>query len=709
MNAEVKGPFDHIPRSVAGSFVLYLYAAIYRLMKQINRLSEAGGSELEAQFKRYPFLSDYFLEMRQHMPEDISWEEGGMWWRESIREWEKPGREHLPLRALMSEGGLSFESCLAFMITGLVEEDSRFGTLFAELQEPLPHRRPTLELVGQMMVDDALIGQSDPWVVCRPLLTMGLVESPNRHEPRSEWLLRVPPLLWDAVRGEVDPHPASWMTFTHREAAAGIDDVLVESILRNRLSHVPSLFEAGIAHILIVRGPQGCNAHEVVKAVAREGGRHVVRVDGMSLSAGEDAQFLGAFCTMTNSLPLIAYDLAPGETVSLPSLKGYPGPVAVQLGTEGGLSALQTRRAVTLELRAPDAELREAFWRRSLKDREIDCLEDVVNRFHLAGEYIQQVADIGVAHAALEGREMLCMKDVRRAARALNRHLLDTLADYLQPHGGWSSLVTVESTANRLRELEKRCLYREQVIEHLGPAFGNTVNRGVRALFTGAAGTGKTMAARILASELGMDLYRVDLSAIINKYIGETEKNLHRILSRAEALDIVLLLDEGDSLLGQRTDVKSANDRYANLETNFLLQRLENYQGIVVITTNLVENIDRAFQRRMDVVVPFFSPQAQERLHILGLHLPKEHKVDLTYMELTALRCRLTGGQIRNAAMEAALLALDDGAHVKRRHLESALRNEYRKAGGTFPLEYVDEFRENDGGMTEFVSALSNR
>ena len=124
------------------------------------------------------------------------------------------------------------------------------------------------------------------------------------------------------------------------------------------------------------------------------------------------------------------------------------------------------------------------------------------------------------------------------------------------------------------------------------------------------------MAAEILAVELEMNIYHVDLAAVVNKYIGETEKNLHRVLSRAEKLDVILLLDEGDALLGQRTEVKSANDRYANLETDYLLQRLENYQGIVVVTTNAWEHIDNAFQRRTDVVVHFIPPQAQERWHI---------------------------------------------------------------------------------------------
>lgn len=709
MSTSDASPFEHVARTVAGSFVLYLYAAIYRLMKQVNRLSEAGGSDLDALFERYPFLSEYFVEMRQHMPDKISWDEGGNWWCEQIQTWEKDCQEHLPLRALMEEAGLSFESCLAFMITGLVEEDSRFGTLFAELQEPLPHRRPTLELVGQMMVDEAMVGQSDPWVVCRPLLTMGLVETPNKQAPRSEWLLRVPPLLWDAVRGEVEQQPAPWLSFYDQDHAQHIKDLILDASLCNRLATLPSLIQSNITRVSILRGPQGSNARDVVAAVARELGRNVVSVDGALLEDGEDVQFLGAFCTMTHSLPLINYDLAPGETANWPSLKGYPGPVAVFLGMEGGLSSLSSEKAVTLYLPPPNAKLREAFWRQALNGREMKDIESVVNRFQLSGEYIRQIAEIAVAHAGMDGREELNSNDVRQAARTLNRQMLDTLADYLEPRGDWSILVTSESTTSKLRELQKRCHYRERVTTRLGPAFGNNINRGVRALFTGASGTGKTLAARILASELGMDLYRVDLAAIINKYIGETEKNLHRILSRAEALDVVLLLDEGDALLGQRTDVKSANDRYANLETNYLLQRLENYQGIVLITTNLVENIDRAFQRRMDVVVPFFSPQAQERLQILDLHLPEDHNVDFNYLELVALRCRLTGGQIRSAAMHAALIALDENAPVDREHLESALRSEYRKAGGTFPLEGVDEFKERDGGMNEFMSALGNQ
>jgi SpoVK/Ycf46/Vps4 family AAA+-type ATPase len=303
------------------------------------------------------------------------------------------------------------------------------------------------------------------------------------------------------------------------------------------------------------------------------------------------------------------------------------------------------------------------------------------------------------------------LADVQEACRALNRQLLDTLATHLDGDGlSWQMLVVSDGVAERLGELERRCRHRERLPERLGPAFGVGGNRGVRALLTGPSGAGKTLAARILAAELGMDLYRVDLAAVVNKYIGETEKNLHRVLSTAEDLDVVLLLDEGDALLGSRTEVRTANDRYANLETNYLLQRLESYQGIVLITTNAAENIDSAFQRRMDVVLNFTAPQAEERWHIWRLHLPPAHAVDSLALERIAARCAMTGGQIRNAAQLATLLALDSPLGVVTdSHLEQAVHSEYRKAGATSPLAQ----RQNGSrtarrnGVAALVDALS--
>jgi hypothetical protein len=712
MSTASQGLFDHVPRTVGGHFVINLYAAIYRLLHQTRRYAELGGSTLEATLERYPFLAEYFGEMRQHMPDDITWEGASAWWQQEITAWERACDAHLPLRALAEQAGLGFPSRLAFMLIGLVEEDSRFGTLLAELQEPLTHRRPTLELAGQMMMDTATIGESDPWTICRPLLVAGLVEVLNKQAPRSEWLLRVPPLLWDAVRGQVSDPPATWCKWHRAESFCAVEELVFEQATLDKLAKVPALLRAERARVLVLRGVPGVDAIRTAGAIARALGRALLELEGNALTNAEPAQLVGPFCALAHAAPCISFDLAPGETATLPALVGYAGPIVVLLGQEGGLATELTEASLTISLPSLGPQQREQAWRQSLGDGGEDDLRTVVDGFHLGGGYIRKIARAATAQAALDGRDKVSAGDVRIAARSLNRQMLDTLAAPISVHGSWDDLVAVHGTREKLLELERRCRHRERVLALLGPAFSGNCNRGVRALFTGASGTGKTLAAKILASVVGgrhdgMDLYRVDLAAVVNKYIGETEKNLHQVLSRAEALDVMLLLDEGDALLGARTDVKSANDRYANLETNFLLQRLENYQGIVIITTNLSENIDQAFQRRMDVVVPFFPPQPEERLRILDLHLPREHRVNHALRERIALRCSLTGSQIRNATLHAALLALEDSSPLQDRHLDAGIRSEYRKAGGLCPLDARPGARESDGGVETFVSAFA--
>jgi SpoVK/Ycf46/Vps4 family AAA+-type ATPase len=205
-------------------------------------------------------------------------------------------------------------------------------------------------------------------------------------------------------------------------------------------------------------------------------------------------------------------------------------------------------------------------------------------------------------------------------------------------------------------------------------------------VFKGPSGTGKSFAACLLASALNVDLFRIDLASVVNKYIGETEKNLEKIFSQAEELDVMLLLDEGDALLTQRTGVQTANDRYANLETNYLLQRIESFTGILIVTTNAGDRIDSAFQRRMDVVIDFRPPDVAERWNIWQTHLPASHGVDQALLSEISSRCEFTGGQIRNAVLHASLLALSNGGRITSSYLTAAVQREYRKAGAACPL-----------------------
>jgi len=326
-------------------------------------------------------------------------------------------------------------------------------------------------------------------------------------------------------------------------------------------------------------------------------------------------------------------------------------------------------------------------------------------RFRITSGNIFRTAQLARSYAALAGRAAASIDDVQQASRALNRQALDTLAARLDTAGDWSHLAVGGETQRELWDLERRCRYRERLHTMVGPALQHQLRPGVRALFQGPSGTGKTLAARLLASVLRMDAYRVDLASVVNKYIGETEKNLARIFSLAEELDVILLLDEGDALLARRTAVQTSNDRYANLETNYLLQRIESFESILLLTTNAAEHIDGAFQRRMDVIVDFRAPEAPERLVIWQLHLPIDHQVDLQLVREVAGRCHLTGGQIRNVVLHAAMLALDENTLLHTEHLEAAVQREYRKVGAVCPLRRTNTSRTNTGGAAAMVAA----
>jgi SpoVK/Ycf46/Vps4 family AAA+-type ATPase len=208
------------------------------------------------------------------------------------------------------------------------------------------------------------------------------------------------------------------------------------------------------------------------------------------------------------------------------------------------------------------------------------------------------------------------------------------------------------------------------------------LGKGLTILFSGSSGTGKTMAADIIAGELGLNLYKIDLSTVVSKYIGETEKNLSLVFQEAESSHSVLFFDEADALFGKRSDVKDAHDRYANIETGYLLQRMEEYEGIVILATNLQKNMDDAFIRRLQFSINFPSPNERDRLRIWKRVFPDTSPLDsqlnLSYI---AGQFELSGGNIRNIALASAFLAADDGRLITRPHLIHAIRREYQKIG----------------------------
>lgn len=691
---------------IADNYALNLYASIYFLCFYISQLASVGGRGLENYFQSYPFLKAYFNQITTVMPHNLDWKDGISWWSDTLLQTEQNSNLMLPLQILRKELKLRFASKMALMLAGLVEEDSRFGTLFSELQQPLALRRPMLETLGHIVRGDDSKTTGDPWEICNPLISHGLVQAENIHVPRVEWVLKVNSQVWDLIRGSFKAEENTHWYFRTRKQLMSMDDLVLEGNFRNKLESTSRMFQAKNINTLVLRAPEGSHSVQIFGAIARELNKSILVIESSALNDPETEQSLGTVCTILNALPVIKLDLAPGETADFPKLRGFSSQMGIILGENGGLDGANSDQVVTLSMSYPGHDLRVLLWHQCLAGHEVENLLYISSQFRIPGDYIRVVSKAAVTNAALEKRDVINIDDIRIASRNLNRQKLDTLADPIEAKGNWSHLITADTTSEKLDELHHRCIYREQLLKHLGPAFANSSNCGVRALFIGRSGTGKTLAAKILASEVGMDIYRVDLASIVNKYIGETEKNLHTVLTRAEALDVILLLDEGDALLGSRTDVKNANDRYANLETNYLLQRLENYQGVVVITTNLADNIDKAFQRRMDIVIPFFQPQMEQRLAILNLHLPDEHEVEYHYLEKVSKSCILMGGQIRNVCLHASLAALAENVAVNEHHLELALRSEYRKNGGTFPMDISMSRPEFDGGMETFMNAL---
>jgi hypothetical protein len=676
-------PFADIPRTPAGHFTLHFYAAVLHVLDHVTRLFDAP----EDLAREFPFLISYQQQLASCGLEGQNISEAAQWWHNALREWEDAIDDHLPLRALQAAAQLDHTALTQLLTIGLIEEDPRFGVLFDTMQGASGHQRPTMGLLGAWHngAHDARSARS----TLRSLQQLGLIHIINPEAPRLDQALQVPAPIWDALRGEPATAIAPWASYRSPDQLMQRDDLILPAALHDTLHTLPALLDSGEVQAVIVRGPRHNGRHTLIGALAREVGRGLLEIDQACQLDADRWRLIGPLATLLHTMPVFTFDLAPGESAEMNHLVGCDSPIGVMLSRTGGLNGAAIERAVTIMLELPDQSLRRKHWQRAAISHPIGDLNSIGDRYRLTSGNIYRAAQLAGAQAALAGHAAIELEDVQHACRILNRQTLETLAVHLPATGDWSQLAVCEDTQRDLQELEARCRQRERLASAAGGAFAAQLNPGVRALFSGPSGTGKTLAARALAAQLQLDIYRLDLSAVVNKYIGETEKNLNQVFSRAEELDVILLIDEGDALLTQRTDVSTSNDRYANLETNFLLQRLESFSGIIIITTNSSELIDSAFQRRMDVTIDFRLPDAAERWQIWQLHLPPASTVDERLLTEVVTRCTLTGGQIRNAALHATLLALNNGGIVTNEYVEAAVQREYRKLGAVCPLRRV--------------------
>jgi len=383
---------------------------------------------------------------------------------------------------------------------------------------------------------------------------------------------------------------------------------------------------------------------------------------------------------------LVAREAVLGHAVVLVDTDGTPedvprvAPFVRALGVPSVVSGPEAIAglagfAPVFDLPPPTREAQASTWRRALgplADRLNGALPPIIAQFRLSTEAIQSVA--GDACAADDAEPSALWDRCRRAARPA----VQGLAQRIEPAAGWDDLVLPAPQLATLHEIAVHVRRRAQVYDDWGFATRGPRGLGISALFAGPSGTGKTMAAEVLAGDLRLDLHRIDLATVVSKYIGETEKNLRRVFDAAEGGGAILLFDEADALFGKRSEVRDSHDRYANIEVSYLLQRMEAYRGLAILTTNQKSALDPAFLRRIRFVVQFPFPDAAQRAAIWQRIFPAATPTAaLAYERLAQLA--VSGGNIRNIALHGAFLAADRGEPVGMQHLLEAARGEYAK------------------------------
>lgn len=326
------------------------------------------------------------------------------------------------------------------------------------------------------------------------------------------------------------------------------------------------------------------------------------------------------------------------------------------------------------------AERTRVDWNSVVPDLPSDVTAPVEGQFRLGPAEIQRATEAASMLASWHGEE-LSLRHLRAGARQQNGARLERLARRLEPAVGWDDLVLPPSVRSSLERLASRARHRTTVLGDWGMRPGGGRGFGVTALFAGDSGTGKTMSAEVLAHDLGLDLYVVNLATVVDKYVGETEKNLDRIFTDADTVNGVLLFDEADALFGSRSEVRDSHDRYANLEIAYLLQRMETFDGLAVLSTNLRANLDEAFARRLDATIEFPVPEADLREQLWRSTLAPLDLAGDVDLEFCADRFELTGGNIRSAGVTAAYAAATAGGAVTMAMMIRAIAEEYRKLG----------------------------
>ncbi|MCU0512536.1 MAG: ATP-binding protein [Anaerolineae bacterium] len=609
--------------------------------------------------------------------------------------------DDLPFQHLLTMFKLTALDAYILLLCLAPEFDRRYERLYAYLQDDVSQRRPTLNLLMNILGGNL----EERYAVHERLL-------PHAPLRRFHLLEAQPPAGQSDVTFlgytlRVDARLVMYLTGDSQPDARLKAMVRLEGLTQLAADEVPLHLPAADTMVYMKGSSDHTGQHEAAAAVCRHHALPLVTINLAALYETDgDKELLWRLALREGylngaGLLLEKWELCLNEHDGQPpaylwqALLAYPLPLFISARTDWEpLDIDRPRRLLRLEFGLPAVPERRATWQQLIDRHEMAVeprvLEELANKFRFTRRQIARAVHAAADFAATRG-EAVTPGDLYAGAQAHASLRLGKLASRIVPRYDWEDLVLPPDPLAQLRELTDRAMHTHRVHQEWG--YGRKIAPAARisALFAGDSGTGKTMSAEVIARTLGLILYKIDLSSVVSKYIGETEKNLGAIFEEARSSNAILFFDEADALFGKRSEVKDARDRYANIEVAYLLQQIENYDGVAIMATNLRQNLDEAFTRRLDFVIDFPFPEAEYRQRIWRAHFPAAAPLapDLDLSEI-AENYRLAGGNIRNAALAAAYLAAAAGSAISMAHLRNAIRREHQKMGRLLDdFEYV--------------------
>ena len=574
------------------------------------------------------------------------------------------------------------------------ELEPRYETLYSYLQLDATRKRPSVDLALNLICRSAaekvmarrLLSPSGP------LLYYKLVQLLDDQQDRQPTLLRRFIKADESVVRFLIGQPADARSTAQVEAPLSIEDLELDDPTRARLRNMIEAIRKWVPrsrHVIQLISTAGAlPPWDVADAICAALGSSAVRLELTQLQSDPSSAAAALRdAALGDGILVVAAGDAPepqAERSLWAAVNGSPLTL-ILLGSASSYGSIPAE-AQPWRVEVPPAgyDQRRQAWTQSLARTPAAAdAARLADTFPFGPSLIRQATRLATSIAALRtpAEPTPSTEHVMEAGRSLTTPNLSRFAMPLTPRYGWEDLVLPEDKMHQLRGVEARVRHRQLVHRQWGFGQKLTRGKGLNVLFTGPSGTGKTMAAEVLAGALSLTLHQIDLSTVISKYIGETEQHLSAIFREAESSQTLLFFDEAEALFGKRTEVKDAHDRYANIEVNYLLQRIEQYEGIVVLATNLHRNLDDAFLRRLSEVIEFPMPDEPAREQIWRKHFPAEAPTKEIDFAFLAKQFKLAGGNIRNVALAAAYAAAEHGTAIDMGHLIPAVEAEYQKQG----------------------------